>query len=97
MLAKPVPKKPRKAKALSAHRPLASKANRRYFTRATDEAPKDTSQLLSSSGIFWLLRDMQKISKAATRQKAKTKGESEALGTIKLANWPLSNWELATF
>lgn len=59
--------------------------------------PKTRVSFLSSSGIFWLLRDMQKINKAATRQKAKTKDVSEALGTIKLANWPLSNWELATF
>lgn len=42
------------------------------------------------------LRDMQ-INKAATRQEAKTRDESEALGTLKLANWPLRNWELATF
>lgn len=53
--------------------------------------PKTHLSCLSSTGIFWLLRDMQKINIAATRQKAKTKDESEALGTIKIANWPLSN------
>lgn len=59
--------------------------------------PETQLSFLSSTGVFWLLRDMQKINKAATRQKAKTKDEPEALGTVKLANWPLSNWELATF